>query len=130
MVARLIATPAPMTVASDAPVTAVPSAVASASLSPMAERVRSPPAVTATPTGRNARTWAVTRLTAIAAATLMEPSLVSALGVFGVSAPRAPLAVALSSANSRCCATCPSTGSDAWSGPPAMLATARAFDSE
>ena len=125
--ARLIATPAP-TFADPPLAVAAPSALAEASVSPAAVSTSGPPAVTDSASGIVAVALDVARLIAIAAATLIPPSEVSADGFAGVVAPEAPFALARPSAKSRWLCACPSTSCEAVSGAPLALAVAVALD--
>jgi hypothetical protein len=97
--ARVIAIAAPM--AADPPVVALPFAVDDASAVSLALSVRRPPLVTVMPVAIDAVERAVVTVSATAAATLIGPPEVDALGVLVVPEPMPPFAVAVESAKPR-----------------------------
>ena len=109
-IALVMAIAAP--IAADPPVVALPFAVDDASAASLEWSVRRPPLVTVTPTGIVALAVAFATVTATAAATLIGPPLVEALGVFVPPEPVPPAAAAAVSAWLRSPATWPSTSPD------------------
>jgi hypothetical protein len=114
--ASVIATPAPMP--AEPLVVALPFAVVALSAASRACSVRRPPLVTLTPNGMVALLDAFEMTSAMAAATLIGPALVDALGVLVEPEPAPPAAAAVEFAWLRSPATWPSTPPDGEPGAP------------